>query len=268
MQLWNVQSSQNRADTDSLRHLLRTLLDKVRLDKSATINPAILFARQIAGTPAQADNVRIDLNQPVHDSAGHERTVYRPLLAYTIAQLGRADLHLDWFNRAAQLPTQMPVNGDEAIAWVWSALALQVAGAGREDWQPQPKRMFDSLFQNQQRTGAFLPPTSSVHPELRWYQEMVLLHAATTYAVLSPTELAIQSVTSAAKFQAEEIQPDHATLEPWALFAYLVYPDARMLADHLLHSVQLRLARTGSIDVLTVVLIADALYCLNRLNSA
>ena len=52
-----------------------------------------------------------------------------------------------------------------------------------------------------------------------------------------------------------EIQPDHATSQPWALFAFIWNPATRYLADQVLHT-----ARSTS-DGVSLILLADALYC-------
>ena len=55
-------------------------------------------------------------------------------------------------------------------------------------------------------------------------------------------------------------QPDHATAQPWALFAFVWNPQTRPLADQLLHAARVQdpAARNG----VSLILLADALYCL------
>jgi hypothetical protein len=58
-----------------------------------------------------------------------------------------------------------------------------------------------------------------------------------------------------------EIEPDHATGQPWGLFAFIWNPQTRgPLADQLLHAVEMR--QTSAIDGVSLILLADALYCL------
>ena len=67
-----------------------------------------------------------------------------------------------------------------------------------------------------------------------------------------------RAVRRATRFHLNETQPDHATAQPWGLFAFVWNPPTRPLADQLLHAD----ATARTIDGVSLILLADALYCL------
>ena len=68
------------------------------------------------------------------------------------------------------------------------------------------------------------------------------------------------AVARATEYHQRETQPDHATTQPWGLFAFAWNPQTHPLADQLLHAVQVQHA--GTPDGVSLILLADALYCL------
>ena len=63
------------------------------------------------------------------------------------------------------------------------------------------------------------------------------------------------------EYHLRETQPDHATSQPWGLFAFVWNESTRPLADGLLHAAQTLRPENRS-DGITSMLLADALYCL------
>jgi hypothetical protein len=218
------------------------------------------------------------------DRTGHHRPVYRGLLLYaafqsfrlayeklTGADFGRweeglrpwADLleseltRIDW---PSDPPNQIPaLLGAAATDAAFMALALHVAGKlyVRDAWTDLASDTFGKIIRCQQPGGAFLTATASDNPETHWYHELVLLHAAASYAVQAEDRTLAASVVRNSTFHHNETQPDHATNQPWALFAFIWNPETRPLADHQLHT-----ATTLTASPLTSLLLADALYCL------
>jgi hypothetical protein len=148
--------------------------------------------------------------------------------------------------------------GTAATDAAWLALALHVAGKlyVRDAWTDLASDLFGKLTKSQQPSGAFLAATSADNPETHWYHELVLLHAAASYAVQTEDRPLAAAVANSAKYHLDQTQPDHATTHPWALFAFVWNPQTRSLADQLLHA-----AGTNA-SALTSILLADALYCL------
>jgi hypothetical protein len=224
----------------------------------------------------------------VIDRTGHHRPVYRGLLLYaalqsfhlayeklTGADFGRweeglrpwADLleseltRIDWpAEPANQIPALL---GAAATDAAFMALALHVAGKlyVRDAWTDLASDTFGKIIRCQQADGTFLTATASDNPETHWYHELVLLHAATSYAVQAEDRALAAAVVKNSDFHQRETQPDHATNQPWALFAFIWNPQTRPLADQLLHT-----ATTVTGSGLTSILLADALYCLRLFN--
>jgi hypothetical protein len=161
--------------------------------------------------------------------------------------------------------------GDLAAEACWTALALQAAGKIfiRDAWTDLAGDVFGKLVRRQHESGAFLSADLSDNPETLWYHELVILHAAASHAVQMEDRALASAVAKATKFHLSQTQPDHATNQPWALFAFIWNPETRTLADALLHN-QAMLAGAqdaSSPSPLTLMLLADALYCLKLFGS-
>ncbi|MGN6726274.1 MAG: hypothetical protein ACTHLZ_10175 [Tepidisphaeraceae bacterium] len=74
------------------------------------------------------------------------------------------------------------------------------------------------------------------NPEPGWQSEMVILHALHAFALIQRDPALIQKTLRCTQFHLEEIQPDHATNEPWAIHAYASHPDGAVTAETLLHA--------------------------------
>jgi hypothetical protein len=264
------------------------------------VERGIVFAHAVRGTssPDQdlatverlielARNVRAQgaWEIAVVDAAGHGRgpnlglLIYAWLQAFRIryetlapAEFGRWDEALrDWCDylesRAFQTswgnqPIGNPASsGEQYAAAAWIALALHVAGKAfvREAWTDLAGNIFQQLADAQRDSGAFLTATNSDNPETLWYHELSILHAAASYSVQAENRDTGRAVARATDFHLRETQPDHASGQPWGLFAFIWNPSTRPTADALLHAVTLQ---SPSIDGVSLILLADALYCL------
>jgi hypothetical protein len=154
--------------------------------------------------------------------------------------------------------------GEGAIAAeaMWIALALHVAGSifVRDAWTDLSADVAGKLVRHQQSSGAFLKATGADSPETLTYHELVILHAAASYAVQAVDRPLSAAVARAAVFHQNHTQPDHATTEPWALFAFIWHTPTQPLADQLLHAVSTQ--QPNNPTGISSVLLADALYCL------
>jgi hypothetical protein len=226
----------------------------------------------------------------VVDRNGHQRPHYRGLLFYAAFQAFQGNYETlgagsfgkweeglrPWADMLEAQLTQVPPlyaveSGEErpvipasrggvAADAAWMALALHVAGRIyiRDAWTDLASDLFGKIARGQQGSGAFLATTTSDNPETRWYHELVLLHAASTYAVQTEDRPLAAAIARATDYHASQTQPDHATNQPWGLFAFIWNSRTRPLADGLLHSA----SAMGERSPLTSILLADALYCL------
>jgi hypothetical protein len=222
----------------------------------------------------------------VVDSSGHHRPVYRPMLvfswlcAYQLfyeslprGELGRWEEGLrPWCDLLEAELTQIswpagPIpagRGSSAAEAAWMALALHVAGKIyiRDAWTDLAADTFGKIVRAQTDTGAFLTTTASDNPETHWYHELVILHASASYAVRAGDPTVGSAVARNTLFHLNETQPDHATNQPWALFAFAWNSATRMIADDLLHNASV-LSQRDAASGISLILLADALYCLN-----
>ncbi|HVT90718.1 MAG TPA: hypothetical protein VHD56_17820 [Tepidisphaeraceae bacterium] len=228
---------------------------------------------EIASSPRLAD-------MAVIDRTGHHRPIYRALLVYSWlrafglmyeilprSEFGRweeglrpwcdlleSDLgEIDWPTGA------MPAGrGATATQAAWIALALHAAGKIyiRDAWTDLAGDVFGKLSHAQNPDGSFLLAGVSDNPESHWFHELVLLHAASSYAVQAEDKLVAAAVLKNTRFQQQQVQPDHATTQPWGLFAFVWNPRTRDFAGQMLH------AATITDSTISLMLLADALYCL------
>ncbi|MGH7214131.1 MAG: hypothetical protein ACREIT_05150 [Tepidisphaeraceae bacterium] len=232
---------------------------------------------ELAGSPELSRVV-------VVDRGGHHRPAYRGLLVYawlqayrlvyetmSASEFGRweealrawCDLLEAELGAVAWPGDGMPASrGASATEAAWTALALHVAGKVfvRDAWTDLASDTFGKLARGQQPNGAFLRATPSDNPETLWYHELVLLHAAASYAVQSEDRPLAACVARNTAYHLAETQPDHATSQPWGLFAFVWNPATRPLADGMLHAV--RAQHPQGVTGVSLMLLADALYCL------
>lgn len=152
--------------------------------------------------------------------------------------------------------------GSDAVRAVWDALALSVAGGlfHRDAWTDLAADTFGRVTRSQQPNGQFLMVGPSDNPETHWYDELVLLHALSSFAVQTEDRTVAAAVHRATELHLRETQPDHATHEPWALFALIWNPQTHPLADQMLHGTTVQRAQSNA--GVSLMLLADALYCL------
>ncbi len=222
----------------------------------------------------------------VIDVAGHHRPVYRPVLVYSFIQtfrlmyekLPRADfgkweeatrawadvlegeLHqVSW--PAEGMPAQ---RGGGACEAAWAALALHIAGKVfvRDAFTDQAADIFGKLVRGQQASGNFLTPTASDNPETHGYHELVLLHAAASFAAQAEDRVVAAAVKRATEFHQNETQPDHASGQPWGIFAFIWNSETRSVADEMLHAV--RTIHPCGVRGVGAILLADAIVCIDQ----
>jgi hypothetical protein len=218
------------------------------------------------------------------DRSGHHRPAYRGLLVYAWlasyrifyetlprAQFGRweegarawCDL-LEAQLTTIDLPdTGLPAGrGASVTEAAWAALALWVAGKVyiRDAWTDLAADTFGRIVRSQTSGGAFLRAGAGDNLETHAYHELLILHAAASYAVQAEDRVVAAAVARATEFHLRETQPDHATAQPWGVFAFVWNESTAPLADQMLHAAQT--SSPGGIDAVSATLLADALYCL------
>ena len=148
---------------------------------------------------------------------------------------------------------------------MWIALALYAAGEffAEPSWLRLAADVFTRLASGQRPDGSFLAPDPSSGPETQGYDELVVLHAAASYAAQSADAGLKSAVLRAAEYHQNETQPDHATAQPWAVFAFVWNPTTRPTADQILHAATVQHPR--GLDGFSLMLLGDALYCLTTL---
>jgi hypothetical protein len=222
----------------------------------------------------------------VVDRHEHYRPVYRPLLiyswtmAYRLAyetlpgdQFGRWEEALRlWADLLEARLEEISLPGHAASAAAgsavaeacWIALTLHAAGMelARDAWKDLAADVFGRLPHWQQPNGQFLTANASDQPETLAYHELVILHAAASYAAQSQSRPLSAAVAAATVYHQQQTQPDHATSQPWGVFAFAWNRPTRPLADALLHAAAIQAAPLSATGGVGLMLLADALYCI------
>jgi len=158
---------------------------------------------------------------------------------------------------------RLPANdGGRVSQFAWQALQTYATGRLREDKKKiaSAAAAFDLLAGRTATSGSFLTYTPADNVELLGLHELMILHAAASYAVQAGDDKLREKVFRAAEAFQSAMQPDHSTAQPWAIFAFIWNPATHHMADHVLHAAQLHF--TGSRDATHLLLLADALYCM------
>jgi hypothetical protein len=215
---------------------------------------AIVAAAQECGEYDYAEFLyeKIDPAIRVKDRAGHRRLVYDGL-ARTIVSMFRGDRLREGVVRRI-LPAP-PFTGENAAQVAKAALF-----AGIED----DVDTLRFLREQQQPSGSFLQLLQTDNPEPAWYHDLVILHGMAAGAILASSDpndaYLFEPVKKAALYTLREVQPDHASAQPWALHAMLMHEETVPVADILLHAAGIQSPAT--MDGVSILLVADALRLL------
>jgi hypothetical protein len=187
------------------------------------------------------------------DGLGHRRSVYRPLLESTLRRsAGR-------LRQTSDDPSPIEPTGTNA-----QRLAEVVLGELGSTASERPA--MSRLIESQLDDGTYLRVTSADNPEPVWYYESILLHAVGLHAAETRQVSAFESMRRGARRFAREVQPDHASNQPWAMHAFLLEPDAIPLADMMLHAAGIQ--HPASMDVVSLILLSESLEAIDQLEGA
>ncbi|MGA2496612.1 MAG: hypothetical protein ABSH20_02665 [Tepidisphaeraceae bacterium] len=255
--------------------LIESLLRKHGGDAPGPLDQAAATLHAALGLGGQLSPSLVVLDEQPVDAGGHTRAVYRPLVLHAwvtacdlmhdaVTDAGVMSLHSACESAAGEMESRgLSAGQGGAVAELsWWALALFGAGRllGRTMWLERALDLLMPLVAGQQESGALLSTSASDNPETHWYHELLILHALAGYAVRAEDRLAARAVRRATEFHINETQPDHATTQPWGLFAFIWNPATRILADGLLHAAQTQ--HPDGPDAVSRILLADTLVCL------
>ena len=181
----------------------------------------------------------------------------RPGMAYlsVVARLRSGDNSLPPL--APLPPLDWPQPAAEAFVAVMAVQTAYVQFvAGRRVGEEYLDRVIDGL------APTALRPTVNDNPEPWWASEMQILHALRSYNLLSGGAARAGKIARCTAFHLAEIQPDHATNEPWAVHAYGLHPDGNVTAETLLHAAYVQ--GGGTLTKPAALIVADALFALEN----
>jgi hypothetical protein len=148
------------------------------------------------------------------------------------------------------------IHGAAAANAVWQAYLQHVLGdPAANGWLT---RVIESLDPTALRAG--------IHdnPEPWWANELLILHALQSFVLISPETRSnarlSEKIAGCVTFHVAEIQPDHATNEPWAIHAFGRVSDAQLTAETLLHAALVN--NGGNLSPVAQLIAADALHAL------
>ncbi len=211
--------------------------------------------RSLLNGPVQSPT--IDLRAALKMAEGHNRAFVIACLRGVHSARSGSATGIDF--GLPRMPLPLPASqGSRASELVWLAYLKFVMG------DPSAAAWLGAACDALDPTA--LKTTASDNPEPWWQNEMLMLHALHSYALIHRDGRAIAKTLACADFHIREIQPDHATNEPWAAHAYASHIDGRVTAETLLHSAQIQNA--GKLTEVSRLIVSDAVAALEAAASA
>jgi hypothetical protein len=145
------------------------------------------------------------------------------------------------------------VRGSEVVAAVWSAYFA----ASRGD---------EAAIAVLDQATAALAPTALVatpddNPEPWWAAELMILHPLRSHAWRHPSAASEAGIARCIAFHLAEIQPDHATNEPWAVHAFAATTDGHLTSETMLHAAMVQ--GGGHLTPAARLVVADAVAAID-----
>lgn len=218
----------------------------------ANIDPLVRWRLILRAAVANGDAAAwSDFNSSPAGSHGSPRRVAVGVLA---ALHGTADpaIALDADLAILDALPLPAARGSEVVAAVWTAYL----NASRGDTGAA-----DQL----DRATARLLPTALLagaddNPEPWWAAELMILHAMRSHAWRRPNAASEAAIARCVAFHLAEIQPDHATNEPWAIHAFAATDAGKLTAETLLHAAMVQGA--GVLTPAARLIVIDALHAI------
>lgn len=159
-----------------------------------------------------------------------------------------APLRLVEFFQEAAPPAMAPLV-------LWSALGLMQAARllSRDVDLDIADAVVATIVDRPGHKGSLHPTHSDDTIDTWTYRELVGLHALANIALLRRNAAWIKRVREVAMHHVEHTQPDNATTQPWALFAFLWSPGTRPFAEQQMHD-----ATVQGASPISAMLLADA----------
>lgn len=150
------------------------------------------------------------------------------------------------------------------------ASASQGAHAAEVVWQAYLQSQLGNLLASQWLDNCIksLAPTAlragiDDNPEPWWANELLILHALQSHVMRSGRDDLQSHLDGCIAFHLAEIQPDHATNEPWAIHAFCAHPQGDTSAGALLHAAMVQ--GGGTLTPPARLILQDAIDAMKRL---
>ncbi len=148
-----------------------------------------------------------------------------------------------------------------------AGLAAQGASIANAVWAIYLQYVFGNTKASDVLSQAItrLNPTALIagindNPEPWWANELLILHALQSFAFLDGRVHLQEKLDACINFHLAEIQPDHATNEPWAIHAFAAHANGNVTAETLLHAGMVH--GGGQLTHVAQLIVADALHSL------
>jgi hypothetical protein len=149
---------------------------------------------------------------------------------------------------------QPAANGIAGVSAVWQAYLQASLG------DPVAQNWLAHVIKNLSPTAFNAGPNDN--PEPWWASELMVLHALQSFALLTGDASLEAPLRRCVEFHLAEIQPDHATNEPWAIHAFGLHPDGNITGETLLHAGFVQ--GGGALTSGATLIAADALFALEN----
>ncbi len=199
------------------------------------------------GSPIDHGNAQASLDA----SAGqHRARILACLLGIDAHHAGYA-ITLEAAVPSLNLPAAAS-DGDAASEAVWQAYLQATLG-----FRDAAQWLVDSIHS--------LAPTAlrvgvDDNPEPWWANELLILHAMTSFARMRKDDSLAEPLERCVAFHVAEIQHDHATNEPWAVHAFAMHEGGTVTAEAILHAAWLQGA--GTLTPVSRLVVRDAVRAL------
>ncbi len=188
------------------------------------------------------------------DGRGH----HRPHYIYLATGLHRAGLNVHSAELAMDAGVAA-VAGDDAFDGFESIFLMQ-ASCAHED---MTREVLDMEVGFLEPLGPLHPLDGDTSPDEWTFAEMSALHGLFNASLAVGHEAGLARAGEAARYHLQHTQPDYTTYQPWALAAFLYFPDTVGFAEQQLHDVETHLYTEGPPGALVPgLLLADAVATL------